>query len=49
LGLREGGKGDLGDSALQGEEVRVVDVELYTLEQSLDSVLLGLASIEEVF
>jgi hypothetical protein len=43
------GGGDLGNPALHDEEVRVVDVELYALEQSLDSVLLGLVSVEEVF
>jgi hypothetical protein len=48
-GSRRGRRGDLGDPALHDEKIRVVDVELYALEQSLDSVLLGLVSIKKVF
>jgi hypothetical protein len=39
----------LGDAALHNQKVGVVDIELDALEKSLDIMLLGLVSIQEVF
>ena len=36
---------DFGDTALHDQEIRVVDIKLYTLEDGLDNVLLGLMTI----
>ena len=36
---------NFGDTALHDQEVRVVDVKLHTLEDSLDDVLLSLVAI----
>ena len=38
----------LGDTTLHDEEIGVVDVELHTLEQRLDSLLCHFVAIEEV-
>jgi hypothetical protein len=34
-----------GDTALHDQEIRIVDVELHALENSLDNVLLSLVAI----
>lgn len=41
-------KTDLGDTSLHNEEVRVVDVELYTLEERLNTRLLAFVAIEKI-
>ena len=40
------GSTDFGDATLHDEEVRVVDIELDTLEDGLDDILLGLVTIQ---
>ena len=40
---------NLRDPTLHNQEVGVVDVELYALEQGLDGMLLRLVAIEEIF
>ena len=39
----------LRNTTLHDQEIRIVDIELDTLEQCLDSVLCGLVAIEKVF
>ena len=36
---------DFGDTALHDQEIRVVDIKLYTLKDGLDDVLLSLMAI----
>lgn len=40
---------NLRDPTLHDQEVGVVDVKLYALEQGLDGMLLGLVAVEEIF
>ena len=40
-----GGNTDFGDTALHDQEIRVVDIKLYALEDGLNDVLLGLMAI----
>ena len=40
-----GGNTDFRDTALHDQEIRVVDIKLYALEDGLDDVLLGLVTI----
>jgi hypothetical protein len=36
---------NFGDTALHDQEIRVVDIELHTLKDGLDDILLGLVAI----
>jgi hypothetical protein len=40
---------NFGDTTLHDQEIRVIDVELDTLEDGLNDILLGFVTIQKVF